>query len=72
MSSAIDWERATEEAIEHFNAAFRHRYRLPRVGIRHLQDANWLEDAWSDIPAMRAQGMEDPSCALIARAVKTR
>jgi hypothetical protein len=56
-------------AIEHFNTSFRHRYRLPSTTSAQLRDAVGFSAAWSDIAAIRAGGVADASCAVIARGV---
>jgi hypothetical protein len=58
-----------DQAIEHFNASFRHEYRLPSTTSALLREAAGFEEAWSDIPVVRAAGVADASCAVIARRV---
>jgi hypothetical protein len=58
-------DRAT--ALRHFNAAFRHRYALPALTAAWLETVDGLTERWADIAAIRADGVRDASCALLAR-----
>lgn len=59
-----------EEAIQHFNAQFRHRYRLPAVTVGALRrDVENVDGLLADLATARADGVADASCALIARIV---
>ncbi len=59
-----------ETVLEHFNAHFRHRYRLPAVTAEALRrDVEDLDDLLADLATARADGVADASCALIARIV---
>lgn len=60
---------ALEVAVPHFNAAFRERYRLPSVTIEALREVSELDELLGDLPSVRANGVVDASCALIARLV---
>jgi hypothetical protein len=55
-----------DDAVDHFNTSFRHRYRLPATTGAALRDAEGFERAWADIQMVRAGGVEDASCATIA------
>jgi len=56
--------------LEHFNAHFRHRYRLPAVTAEVLRrDVEDLDDLLADLATARMDGVADASCALIARIV---
>ena len=54
-------------AIVHFNSTFRHRYRLPRIGLERLLQAQGLEEELENLATVRANGVADASCALIPR-----
>lgn len=56
-------------AVAHFNASFRTRYRLPPTTLEAVREVQWLSEALGDLPAVRAGGVADASCALIARYV---
>jgi hypothetical protein len=56
-------------AVNHFNAEFRHRYRLPDTSSAYIRRAVGFEEAWADIPVIRAGGVADASCAVIAKTV---
>jgi hypothetical protein len=56
-------------AVEHFNAEFRHRYRLPSTSLANIQQAIGFEEVWAGIQAIRAEGVADASCAVIAKGV---
>ena len=59
-----------DEALRHFNAQFRHRYRLPAVTADALRrDVQNVDDLLADLVTARADGVVDASCALIARIV---
>jgi hypothetical protein len=59
-----------ETVMEHFNAHFRHRYRLPAVTAEALRrDVEDLDDLLADLATAHADGVADASCALIARIV---
>ncbi len=55
-------------AVRHFNAEFRHRYRLPSTSTE-IQRAVGFQEVWADLGVVRAGGVADASCAVIARAV---
>ena len=57
------------DAIRHFNASFRHRYRLPEAIADEIRAAHGFAEAWADIPTVRAGGVADASCAVVARGV---
>lgn len=61
-----------EVAVPHFNEVFRHRYRLPPATIKWLQAVPGLDEHLADLPTVRADGVADASCALIARIVLSR
>ena len=56
-------------AVNHFNTAFRQRYRLPTTTVEAIRECDGLEEAIADLAVMRAEGVADASCALIARCV---
>ena len=56
-------------AIRHFNASFRHRYRLPVTTVRACRCADGFDEAWANIPVVRDGGVADASCVVIARTV---
>jgi hypothetical protein len=56
-----------DDALAHYNAVFRHRYRLPSIAKPLLGDAADREDEAIEIAAARADGLSDPACALLAR-----
>jgi hypothetical protein len=56
-------------ALAHFNATFRHRYRLPATTVEALREVPELDDLLADARTIRANGVADASCALIARLV---
>lgn len=59
-----------EEALQHFNAQFRHRYRLPAVTAAALRrDVENVDALLADLRTARMDGVADASCALIARIV---
>lgn len=58
-----------DDAVEHFNESFRHRYRLPATTAEVLRGADGFDEAWANIPVVRAGGVVDASCAVIARGV---
>ncbi len=58
-----------EEALPHFNDAFRRRFRLPSVTIQELRAVPGLDEDLADLATVRANGVRDASCALIARVV---
>ena len=58
-----------EAALPHFNDAFRQRYRLPTVTIESLRQVPELDDELANLATVRADGVTDASCALIARVV---
>lgn len=58
-----------EEALPHFNESFRKRYRLPSVTIQDLRAVPGLDEDLADLATVRANGVRDASCALIARVV---
>jgi hypothetical protein len=61
-----------EVAVPHFNEVFRHRYRLPPATIKWLQAVPGLDEHLADLPTVRADGVADASCALIARIALSR
>ncbi len=58
-----------DEAVAHFNAVVRRRYRLPTTTAAAIEAAIGFDEAWSNLPAIRASGVADASCAIIARTV---
>jgi hypothetical protein len=58
-----------EEALPHFNESFRKRYRLPSVTIQELRAVPGLDKDLADLATVRAGGVRDASCALIAGVV---
>jgi hypothetical protein len=58
-----------EAAVPHFNNSFRRRYRLPKVTIEFLRPVPGLDDELANLATVRACGVLDASCALIARVV---
>ena len=56
-------------AVNHFNAEFRHRYRLPNTSSADIRRAVGFEEEWADIPVIRTGGVADASCAVIAKGV---
>jgi len=56
-------------AVEHYNATVRHRYRLPATTAAQVRQAVGFDETWADIPTVRAGGVIDASCAIIAKAV---
>jgi hypothetical protein len=58
-----------ETAVAHFNAVFRRRYRLPTITSAALRDVPGLQAELGDLAVVRANGVPDALCALIARAV---
>jgi hypothetical protein len=58
-----------EAAVPHFNEHFRSRYRLPRVTLRSLREVPGIAEELDNLASVRAGGVTDASCALIARAV---
>ncbi len=58
-----------EAAVPHFNDYFRHRYRLPTVTIEFLRRVPGLDDELANLATIRAGGVIDASCALVARVV---
>jgi len=58
-----------EVALPHFNESFRQRYRLPSVTIQELQAVAGLDEDFADLATVRASGVRDASCALIAHVV---
>jgi hypothetical protein len=58
-----------ELAVPHFNRVFRFRYRLPPTTEALVRDAEGFAEAFEDLLAVRATGVEDASCAMIARVV---
>jgi hypothetical protein len=59
-------------ALAHFNKTFRHRYRLPALTAAWLTETRAVEEAWRDLAAVRANGVRDASCAVLAKAALTR
>jgi hypothetical protein len=58
-----------EAALDHYNDRFRRRYRLPPTSKAALQSLS-EQPEWNErIEIARADGVADPTCALIARAV---
>ncbi len=59
-----------EATLEHFNAQFRRRYRLPAVSADRLRrDVEDIDELLADLATARADGVADASCALVARIV---
>ncbi len=58
-----------QEALPHFNESFRKHYRLPSVTIQELRAVPGLDEDLTDLATVRASGVMDASCALIARVV---
>ncbi len=58
-----------EAAVPHFNESFRRRYRLANVRIEFLRGVPGLKDELADLATARQNGVDDASCALIARVV---
>lgn len=56
-------------ALDHYNSSFRLRYRLPPATLRALEEAEGLGEETDRFAEIRASGVLDASCALIARAV---
>ena len=56
-------------AVAHFNGVFRFRYRLPPTTERQIRDCVGFAEAFSDLQAVRMNGVNDASCALIAQCV---
>ena len=54
-------------ALEHFNDGFRHRYGLPALTALSVAAVDGLDERWADIPTIRADGVRDASCAILAR-----
>jgi hypothetical protein len=54
-------------ALAHFNDTFRHRYSLPALTAESLSESEALDEPWADIPQIRANGVLDASCAVLAR-----
>lgn len=58
-----------EAAVPHFNEHFRSRYRLPRVTLRFLREVPGIAEELDNLASVRAGGVTDASCALIAHVV---
>ncbi len=58
-----------EAAVPHFNASFRYRYRLPSTTLEYLREVPGLKDEFDNLATIRANGVVDASCAVIARVV---
>lgn len=58
-----------EASVTHYNSTFRHRYRLPEVTLGMLDDLPELAEAFDNLAVVRANGITDPGCAVIAQAV---
>lgn len=56
-------------AVAHFNATFRLRYGLLVTSVAQIERAEGFAEAWQSLSTVRADGVEDASCATIARAV---
>jgi len=57
-----------ETTLVHFNAQFRRRYRLPAVTAARLrQDVPDLDALLTDLGTVRADGVVDASCAVVAQ-----
>lgn len=57
------------EAVPHFNEVFRHPYHLPTTTVEALRAVPELKDEFDNLATVRANGVVDASCALIARVV---
>jgi hypothetical protein len=58
-----------EDALAHFNGVFRFRYRLPPTTELRIRECDGFAEAFNDLPAVRVNGVNDASCAVIARCV---
>jgi hypothetical protein len=58
-----------EAAVPHFNESFRVRYHLPSVTIQELRAVPGLDEDFADLATVRANGVRDASCALVAQVV---
>ena len=56
-----------DSAVEHFNASFRLRYRLEPVTVALISAIADLDWEAFDFDLVRADGVDDASCALIAK-----
>src|SRR5437016_13396162 len=57
------------KSVDHFNGVFRFRYGLPPTSMEQIAAADGFDEAWTRLPLVRADGVLDPSCATVARAV---
>lgn len=53
-------------ALRHYNNVFRHRYQLPRLTGSYV-DRTAGDALFADVKAVRAGGLPDASCAILAR-----
>jgi hypothetical protein len=55
------------EALPHYNAEYRHRFWLPKLTRPLVNTAIPEAELFADVETVRADGIEDASCAILAR-----
>jgi hypothetical protein len=56
-----------EAALRHYNDEYRHRFSLPRLTLPFVEAAFPDAALFDDVDAVRAGGIDDASCAILAR-----
>lgn len=61
-----------DSALAHFNGWFRHRYGLAALTKPWVEARTDLNERWDEIATVRASGVADASCAVLARIALSR